>query len=213
MVQQVLFFFFFLGVSTSLFAQDERYYRKLLSGDLPRAAEDIVELQAAKFNVSGASYHLDLDGNGIEEIIEPQKRDGVDWIEIKSFSQSKIFEAKLLAMGSDSHIYKIKFVKISDKVKALIVHLDEGKTKGKRFESTARIYVLTFENNDLSNIAMTEGPHFYHEKQAQREQYWRRDYAVNVYDIDGDGVREIAIQYNHIQRILKYDKRGEWTRL
>lgn len=213
MVQQGLFFFIFLVVSTTVFAQDERYYRKLFSGDLPRTAEDIVEVQVTKFNVSGSLYHIDLDGNGIEEIIVPQKRDGVDWIEIRSFSQAKIFEGKLLAMGSESQIYKIKFVKISNSVKALIVYLDEGSTKGRRFESTARIFVLTFENNDLSNIVQTEGPHFFHEKQAQREQYWRRGYSVNVYDIDGDGTREIAVQYNHIQRILKYDKRGEWKRL
>lgn len=212
-MQQGLFFFIFLLFSTAIFAQDERYYRKLFSGDLPRTAEDITEVEVTKFNVSGSSYHIDLDGNGIEEMIIPQKRDGVDWIEIRSFSQSKIFEGKLLAMGADSQVYKIKFVKVSDKVKSLIVYLDEGVTQGKKFVSTARIFVLTFENNDLSNIVLSQGPHFYHEKQAQREQYWRRDYSVNVYDIDGDGVREIAVQYNHIQRIMKYDRRGEWKRL
>ena len=64
---------------------------------------------------------------------------------------------------------------------------------------------------DLKKMVLTAGPHIFHEKEAQREQYYRRDYQVNIYDIDGDGVREIAVQYNHIQRIMKYEN-GIWNR-
>ena len=193
-------------------AQDERYYRQIFSGDLPKLTQDIEEKAEAQFNVRGSSYRIDLNGDKLEEIIEPQKRDGVDWIVIRNSSKTKIFEAQLLAMGAESHIYKIKIVDISKNAKSLIIYLDEGVTKGKRFESTARIFVLTFENQDLSKMWIEQGPHFFHEKEAQREQYWRKNYNVNVYDIDGDGTREIAIQYNHIQRIMRYKGNGEWKR-
>lgn len=207
------FLFILLFISVSGFGQDERYYRQILTGELPRLNLEAGEAAIAQFNVMGAQYKVDLDGDGIEEIIQPQKRDGVDWLEIRNSSQSKLFEAKLLAMGAGSYIYKLRLVQISAKVRALLIFLDEGVTAGKRFESTGRFFVLSFENNDLSKMTLTDGPHFYHEKEAQREQYWRRDYAVNVYDIDGDGSREIAVQYNHIQRIMKYLGRGEWQRL
>lgn len=174
--------------------------------------DEYQEKSGHQFNVKGASYKFDLNGDGFEESIQPQKRDGVDWLEIRDSSERKVFEGKLLAMGTGSSIYKIKVVNLSTKARAAIIFLDEGVIQGKRFESTARIFVISFENNDLSTISMTEGPHFFHEKEAQREQYWRRDYNVNVYDLDGDGVREIAIMYNHIQRIMKYKGRGEWER-
>jgi hypothetical protein len=212
MVQHWLIFLFFLSLTGTGYAQDERYYRQILTGELPKASQNNGERPVAQFNVSGTGYKFDLDGDKIEETIIPQKRDGIDWLEIRNYSETKIFEAKLFAMGSLSSIYKIKVANLNSKVKAVIIFLDEGQTAGKRFESTARIYVLTFENNDLGTLSMTEGPHFFHEKEAQREQYWRRDYMVNIYDIDGDGTREIAVQYNHIQRIMKYLGKGTWER-
>ena len=205
-------FLLFLMISGPARAQDERYYRQIFSGELPKISEDILENSESQFNVKGPSYRIDLDGDKIEEIIEPEKRDGVDWLVIRNSSRTKIFEAQLLAMGFDSIIYKIKIVDISKKAKSLVVYLDEGITKGKRFESTARIFVITFENNDLSKIWIDQGPHFFHEKQSQRDQYWRRNYTVNIYDIDGDGTKEIAVQYNHIQRIMRYKGNGEWKR-
>ncbi len=164
-----------------------------------------------QFNVFGASYRIDLNSDGIEEYLTPQKRDGVDWLEIRDHSERIIFQTKLLAMGGGSSIYKIKFVQISPTVKSLLVFLDEGITKGKKFESTGRFFVLTYENNNLEKIQVDLGPHLFHEKEALREQYFRRDSQVNIYDIDKDGVREIALQYNHIQRIMKFEN-GHWKR-
>ncbi len=211
-MQQWCFFFILLLFGRSGLAQDERYYRQILTGELPKLNLEAKEAPLGQFNVLGSNYKIDLNDDQIEETIQPQKRDGVDWLEIRNSSETKVFEAKLLAMGAHSKIYKVRLVQISKNVRALIIFLDEGVTSGKRFESTGRFYVLSFENNDFSTMSLVEGPHFYHEKQAQREQYWRRDYAVNVFDVDGDGAREITVQYNHIQRIMKYIGRGVWER-
>lgn len=199
-------------ISVSSWGQDERYYRKIFSGELPKSDEVILDNNRAQFNVTGPSYRLDLNRDGIEEIIQTQKRDGVDWIEIQNSSQSTIFESELLAMGAESHIYKMKLVNLSKTAKALVVFLDEGFTKGRKFESTGRFFVVTFDNNDLSKMWIEQGPHFFHEKESQREQYWRRDYNVNIYDVDGDGTREIAVMFNHIQRYMRYQGHGEWKR-
>jgi hypothetical protein len=212
MVHQTMFFFFSLFVCLSVQAQDERYYRQILSGELPKLIQDRREVSVAKFNVAGPEYKFDLNDDKIEETLQSQKRDGVDWLEIRNASGSVLYEAKLLAMGAHSSIYKLKVVNLSKTLKAVVIFLDEGQTQGKRFESTARIYVLSFENNDLGSMVLTEGPHFFHEKEAQREQYWRRDLAVNIFDLDGNGIREISVQYNHIQRIMKYAGKGIWER-
>lgn len=195
-------------------AQDERYYRQMLSGALPDFNSDEVKKnEKIHYSFSSSSYRIDLNKDGTEEYIQTMKRDGVDWIQISDFSGRKIFESKLFAMGAESVIYKVRFTQISRDVKALILFLDEGKTHSVKFESTARIYVLSFEKNNLETLKLSQGPHFYHEKEAQREQYWRRHYQVNIVDFDGDGIKEISIQYNHIQRMMKYIGRGEWIRL
>ena len=205
--------FLLFSLSLSVFAQDERYYRQILKGELPNFSQDIGEVQEHQFNVKGATYSVDLNGDGIEEMIQPQKRDGVDWIEIRNTTQRKIFEAKLLAMGGESSIYKAKLVYLSSTTKLLMLFLDEGKTSGRRFESTARIYLITFENNDLSTMKITTGPHHFHEREGQRDQYWERDYSVEVRDVDKNGVRDVVVQYNHIQRIMVYKGNGNWDRL
>lgn len=205
----------FLIISFSLpaFAQDERYYRQILNGELPKLGQEIRESQEHQFNVKGASYSIDLNDDGIEEVVQPQKRDGVDWIEIKDSSQRKIFDSKLLAMGGESVIYKAKLARLSPTVKVLMLFLDEGKTSGRRFESTARIFLITFENNDLATMQITSGPHHFHEKEGQRDQYWLRDYSVEVRDIDKNGVRDIVVEFNHIQQIMIYKGKGDWLRL
>lgn len=212
MAQQWLILGLFL-LSGALWAQDERYYRQILSGELANSSQEHKESTGVQLSLKGASYKVDLNNDGIEEIIQPQKRNGVDWIEIRSAQETKIFEGKLLASGAESSIYKIKMVSLSKKVKALIFYLYEGKTQAKKFEATARLFFVTYENNDLSHMKMTEGPHYFHEKEAQRDQYFRRDYMVNVHDINNDGTREIAVQFNHIQRIFQYIGKGEWREI
>jgi hypothetical protein len=194
------------------FAQDERYFRQLVTGQLPQLEKEILGPPRHQFNVQGARYHLDLNDDGIEEKIIPQKRDGTDWVLIQNQSGGKLFEAELFSMGGESHIFKIKFARLSKSLKALIIFLDEGKTEGKKFESTARIYVISFENNDFNSMKLALGPHIFHEKESQREQYFRRDMLVELRDLNNDGTREIVVNYNHIQRILFYRARGEWER-
>jgi hypothetical protein len=211
-LRRIIFLFLTL-LSGLLWGQDERYFRHIFSGDLPKTVEEDLPRGEPLMTVRGSSYRVDLNGDGVEEIIEPQKRDGVDWIEIRNSSQFKLYEAKLFSMGGASVIYKIRLVDLSHRVRALILFLDEGVTRGRRFESTARFYVLTFEDKNLEKISLTQGPHFFHEKEGAGDMYWRRDFNVNVYDIDNDGLKEIAVQYNHIQRIMKYKGFGEWDRL
>jgi hypothetical protein len=210
MTNKWLLLCFFL--MSSALAQDERYYRQILKGELPQIMGGFKESVDHQFNVMGPSYHIDLNGDGIEESIQPQKRDGIDWIEIKAANKSKLFEAQLLAMGTSSVLYKVKLVSLSSSVKALVLFLDEGVTQGRKFESTARIFVISYENNDLASMQMTAGPHFFHEKEFMRDQYTRRDYLVNVVDFNRDGKKEISIQYHHIQRIMEYLGDGEWRR-
>lgn len=206
----ILLLLFCLG--TPAWGQDERYYRQILSGDLPKLSEGMSESKGHQFNVAGPGYLIDLNGDGVEETLRPQKRDGVDWIEVTDFGKRRIFDAQLLAMGSESVLYKARLITLGTGLKALILFLDEGFTAGREFESTAKIFVVSWENNDLSSMKISPGPHFYHEKQSIREQYFRRDYLVNVEDLNKDGKKEIIVHFGHIQRIMEYIGNGDWKR-
>ncbi len=184
----------------------------MLAGKLPEFNEEFLEKPTHQFDISGSQYQIDLNDDGIEELIIPQKRDGVDWLEIRDSSRNVIFESQIFSMGSESSIYKIKFSKISSSIKVLILYVDEGKTEGRRFESTGRLYFISFENNNLKSMSLSSGPHFFHEKSYFRETYFRRDYVINLIDYNQDGKKEISVEYNHIQRIYEYKGKGEWTR-
>lgn len=211
MVHYLLVFLFF-GLSTSLFGQDERYYRQIISGNLKIPTEEQGIVEVPRINVEGKHYSFDLNGDGIEEVLIPQKRDGVDYLEVRDSSQRSLFSAKLYASGGNGWLYKMRLVAVDKETRALILFFDEGTTESKRFESMARIYLLTFKKSDLSTATLTEGPHFFHEKEAQRDQYWRRDYLVEVKDLDKDGINDIMIKYHHIQRVMKYEGNGVWKR-
>ncbi len=211
MLQQCLVFFIILLGSTEIFAQDERYYRQILTGELPQTT-DVRESFVRNYLVKGPEYLVDLDSDGIEEIIQPEKRDGIDYLTILNSSRSVIFSAKLFASGGNSSIYKLRMVYITPTIRTMIIFLDEGSTKGLRFESVARIYLLSYEDNKLSTLTLTPGPHIYHEKEGQRDQYWRRDFLVDVKDLNDDQKREVIVHFGPIQHIYEYMRKGDWLK-
>lgn len=205
--------FLLLFLSFSLQAQDERYYRQMLAGDLPQFSDELKESPVSPISIDGPHYNIDLNGDGILESVRPAKREGIDYVIVQNAAKTVVFEGKMLAMGGESTIYKMRFVHLSKNTKALVIFLDEGATHGLQFESTARIFVLTWDNDDFGSMKLSQGPHFYHEKEKQRDQYWSREYQVGVRDLNNDGTREIIVHYNHIQRIMQYKGKGEWERL
>lgn len=211
MLQKCLLFVLFLLGSTEIFGQDERYYRQILTGELPVTAEPR-ENFVRNYLVKGSEYLVDLDSDGIEEVIQPEKRDGIDYLNILNSSRANVFSAKLFSSGGDSHIYKIRMVYLTPRIRTLIIFLDEGATKGLRFESTARIYLLSYEDNKLSSMVLNPGPHIFHEKEAQRDQYYRRNFVVDVRDLNQDAKREIIVHFGHIQYIYEYLGSGEWRK-
>jgi hypothetical protein len=197
------------------YSQDERKYRQLIDKTQKNKNNEHEVMPFSHFVQNQGRYQLDLNSDKIEEIVEIQKRDGLDWIIIKASNETVLYQTKLPTVGSQSVIFKMLLLNISKtrSIKTLVLFFDEGMIKSKKWESTARILLLTFENHDLRNIKLTIGPHFFHEKNSQRDQYWRRDYEVKSLDLNADQMREIIVKYQHIQRILIYKGDGIWERI
>lgn len=196
---------------SSVHAQDERFFRDIYNGNL--AKEFAPKKEEAKVVVSTSFIAQDIDDDGLPEFFKASKRDNIDWFEIYDFRKQLIFEAQLETTGQDSGIYKINFVTLGKDLKGIILYFYEGFTQSTRFDGTARVYLASFEKNNLSSISFVKGPHFFHEFSKVHEQYWNRPMTVNVLDLNNDGVKEITTAYRHIQYILKYHGDGVWKQL
>ena len=199
-----------LHVITIGHAQDERYFRKLFTGELLRPKK---KPQVPKVEVSSKRYQIDLNRDGLSESLVTKKKDGTDHLVILDYKGATILDQALTTMGSGSKLYKARHVTLSSQTDALILYFYEGATQSVRFEATARLYFLTVDKRDLKTLSLYQGPHYFHEKEKLYKQYLKRGYSVNVIDYDGDGKKEVSISYNKISRVFKYLENGRWARL
>lgn len=191
--------------------QDERFFRQIFSGELTRGVKKAEE--EPKYVFSGAVYRFDLDGDGKEEGLQVVKRDLIDYLDILAPDGRTLFKAEILPNGVDAKIDRIRIVDISPKTRVLVVQYDEGKTQGKKFEASARLWLISFENKDLSTLKLTRSAPYWYEFEKIREQYGRRIYSLSVVDVDGDGVKEVMVSFNHMQHIYRYLGNGSWSAL
>ena len=196
-------------IHTALYAQDERFFRGIFTDELQnKPASPITKVQ-----VSSPEYAVDLNRDGVAERISVEKRDGADYFLVKDrFGDTKL-EARLFAKGVNSKLFKVHLKTLSTGVDALILHFDEGSSGTAVFQSTARLYLVTIEDRNLEKMYLQKGPAFYYEKEILDLLYARRYYNVNVMDFNNDGIREVAVAYNNIQRIYFYLGKGRWKRI
>jgi hypothetical protein len=189
------------------YGQDERLWRKILTGDV---IEDEKKAPVApKYVFAGATYRLDLDGDGKLEGIQMVKNDLLDAVEIFTPDGRRLFRGDLEPQGVLARVERLRLVDLSPQTRVLIIHYYEGKTEGRRMEATARLWFLTWPKTDLSQMTLTKGPGYWHEFEGVREQYGRRLYSVNVRDYDNDGTKDIAVAFNNMMSVWRY-KRGQW---
>ena len=200
--------FLFVFVNSAR-AQDERFFRKMMSGELGREIERTPP--PAKYVFSGVTYRVDLNSDGKEEGLQVVKRDLMDWLDILSEDGKILFQARLVPAGINARIDRIRLVDLSPTVRVLIIQYFEGKTEARHLEATARLWMVTFENKDLTDMKLTQGPPYWHEFEKMREQYGRRIYSLAVRDVDGDGIKDVMVSYNHMQHIYRYRGKGEWS--
>ena len=195
--------------SFSLYAQDERYYRKIFTGELEDKTKEVFRY---KVIVKSPRYEIDLNQDGSLESIRVEKRDGFDFFVVYDEFGKELLNQNLPAIGARSRLLKVDLKGINKKVNSLILHFYEGATEATNFEAMAKLFFVTFEKDDLKKITFQSGPHFFHEK-LKGNQYLNRRYSVNLIDYNKDGSREISISYNKISRIYFYGRNGIWKKL
>ena len=191
----------------SSIAQDERFFRSIYSGELFDSKQTPFEY---KIEVSSDKYLLDLNRDKKQDSFQTVKKDGVDFFRINDEYGKQVFEGKLETKGSESKIFRASFKTISKDTDVLLLHFYEGHNDAAIFEGSARLYIITIQNRDFKQITMTKGPFFWSEKERAANKYWARRYSVNTVDLNKDGIKEISVSFNNIDRIYYYSKSGEW---
>ena len=200
----------FLGLALGVEAQDERFTRKLLSGDLTRLDPPSAE-SAYSFKARTPYYEIDLNGDNRNESFVVEKKDGEDWFHVFSYEKKKIYSYKLEAGGAGSGLYRISMRKLSSNTTAYILHFFEGVNRSLKFRAQARFYFLTIDKNDLTSLATYKGPAYWEEyKSFQHNHYRQRKYTLTAVDLNKDGIKELSLSYNEIKRIFIYGGRGSW---
>lgn len=192
-------------------AQDERFWRKLVTGELTREQKKLPP--APKWVFSTPSYEFDLNGDGRNESLTVQVVDGLSVVEIYSHDKLLLFTGTLTGLGMDAKVYRLRLIDVSPGVRSLLIHFFEGKTQSQRFEATARLYFVTFAKENMTKMTFQKGPQYWHEYEAPRDQYWRRQYGINVMDLDKDGSKEVFVNFNSSQSVWQYQTSGLWREL
>lgn len=192
-----------------VFAQDERYFRSIYSGELFNK-KDLNYYYKVK--VESPKYMLDLNRDLKDDSIQSIKMDGNDFIRINDEYGREVFSYQLETKGKNSKIFRVSFKAINNEIDVLIIHFYEGETQAATFEGSARLYFLTIPNRDLKRIKVTKGPFMWMERERAAGKYYNRRYTVNTIDYNNDGLREISVSFNKISRVYFY-LNGDWQQI
>ncbi|MFZ4712357.1 MAG: hypothetical protein ACOYL6_01480 [Bacteriovoracaceae bacterium] len=203
-----IFLFIFLQ-SCPIWAQDERFFRQIFTGELGK--EQAKLRKDYKWVAESPEHKLDLDGDGVAESLKVLKRDGENWLELSGKLGQPFYSVKIEAKGKDSSLFRINLVSLSSTVKVLLLSFYEGFTHYKQFNGTARLFLLSFEDNKLEQISFSTGPSFWLEREKVSDQYFKRLYSIDVNDLNGDKTKEIIVSFNRSNRALAYRGKGQFS--
>lgn len=202
----------FLSQVEQVMAQDERFTRKLLSGDLTRI-DPLQSESKYTYRARSSYYEIDINGDNRNESFVIEKKDGEDWFHVYSYKKEKLYSYKLDPGGFDSRLYRITTRKLSSNTNVYILHYFEGVNRSLKFRSQARFYFLTIDGKDLSTLATYKGPAYWEEfKSFKHNHYHQREYVLTAIDLNKDGIKELSLSYNQTKRVFFYAGKGSWLR-
>jgi hypothetical protein len=191
-------------------AQDERYFRQLFSGEINKEKKILGPEKKYTYYIPSPYYAIDLNRDGRPEQILFIKKDNEDWINILDSDKREIFAYRFENKGFDSELFKVEMKTLSPTATVLLLYYYEGVSKYIDFQGTARIYVITFDNNDLKTLSAMKGPSFYDEVKNFRGHYHKRAYDVYLEDLNGDSVKELIVKFHDTSYVYMYKGAGRW---
>ncbi|MCY4523561.1 MAG: hypothetical protein OXB84_02355, partial [Halobacteriovoraceae bacterium] len=151
-----------------------------------------------------------LNKDGINEGLMVDMKGGEIWFNIYNTTGKKIKEFELQVKGPGARVYKINKRRISSNTDILILHFYEGYNDYLQFRGSARLYFITWDNNDFNTFSLYKGPVIFDEFEDVRGHYYRRNFDVSLIDFNNDGIKEILAKYHLISKVYQYQQKGKW---
>jgi hypothetical protein len=192
-----------------VFAQDERFFRKLFSGELEKSF-DTRDQKKYSYNLYTPEYALDLNNDKLSEYLVAVRRDSEDWLDIFNSYKERIFQYRFVNSGPNSSIYRVQRKMLDQKTTLLLIYYFEGENNYTIYESSARLYLMTIPHNDLTKISIYKGPSIFEEYRSLKQHYHIRDYQLGVLDLNNDGIKEVMVKYRNMSEVYFYTGDGKW---
>lgn len=191
-------------ISSTCFSQDESFIREFFSKfkTEPKDASRFIKEMSFK----GKTYFYDLDGNGIEEGIQKEIRDGVMYLNfITGFG--RVFKSlRFDPFGAMPELYKIRIHRLSKEKRLLVFYMYDGYIDANEFYGMTTLYFGIVPNEKLEKMKFRKGPRVWLEKE-DNIRYVQRIHKIQVEDLDNDGVKEVIVSRGGtpISRVIKFN--------
>ena len=186
-------------------AQDERFLRELLTERFYNPEINKNARDNNYFHVVSPFYQVDLDGNARAESLVFEKVDGKDLFHIHNYEGRRIFTSAFTPLGTESHLFKINLRDIGAGHKALLLYYYEGNQNYLEFMGTSRLYVVTYKDLTPGNFDFFKGPLLWSERKDAQGNYTQRGQHVFLKDFNNDGIKEISVRYQGINRVFHFN--------
>lgn len=200
---------FCLLATKNALAQDERFFRKLFSGEFVNEKK-VQDEKHYSYAIHSSEFLIDLNDDGLKDSLVVVKRDSEDWLDVFNSSKDKVFSYKFEPKGANSALYRVLKKKLDEKTNVLVMFYYEGETNYVNYESSARVYLMTVDNKDLKTISVFKGPSIFEEQKTYKSHYHLRNYEVEVVDIDKNSKRELIVKNREMSQVFLYSGNGIW---
>src|SRR5690606_25460332 len=140
----IYFLVILLNLTNTLVAQDEKYVNDLLKGNFNKNSRKYQLHKGPGFEVLGPKYAFDLNENTYEEYFQISKADGKDVLTLYDAFVNQIIKHGFTPKGVLSHIYALRIIKVSPKLKVVLIYHNEGTTEAKFYEKTSSLHLISF---------------------------------------------------------------------
>ena len=195
---------FCLVLAFASHGQDQRFFEELKFSNGVDKKE--IKGKGYTWKTWGKVLRYDLNGDNSPEGLQMVKKDHEDWFYIRDNGGYVLAKYRLESKGRESGGYRIKINDLGKNLRLLSLYFYDGFTEYNEFYGTASIYFIAFKINNLDTMKFSKGPSIWLE-QKKRGHYRQRDYTVRMEDLDRDGIKELIVSHQHIQRIFRYSSK------
>jgi hypothetical protein len=193
-------------------AQDERQMRRLLGEDfhqqeLINLGKSTIQQSQVKWQAQTPLYQFDVDGDGSKESLMIENKDSRIYATMLDRYNRPMVMYEFKAQGAYAEIPKVHLRELAPGLKVLVFHFFRGKTEYTEFYSSGKLYFALIRNvpGNVPVVKFSEGPAYYEEQYDGQKHYHKKPMLWELHDYNNDGIQEIVVTYNKINRIYIYN--------